>query len=210
MIIGITGSIGSGKTAAAKLFSKHHFNKIDADEMGHNLIKENKELKNRLVETFGTRIADKNGDVDRKKLGGIVFNGKNELKKLNSIMHPLIINEIKNKIKKIQKECGADAKIIIDAPLLIETKLKNYVDRIVVVKTDMRKIFERIGERAETSSPRMSHKNFSKDEIERILNEQMPLEEKLKYADFVIDNNRDFKNLEKQVKDIVNCTNFVT
>jgi len=101
MIIGITGSIGSGKTTAAKIFSKYHYTRIDADEIGHELLKSNKKIKNKLITYFGNEIIGKNGNIDRKKLGGIVFNDKNELKKLNSIMHPLIINEIKNKIKKI-------------------------------------------------------------------------------------------------------------
>ncbi|MBI2655076.1 dephospho-CoA kinase [Candidatus Woesearchaeota archaeon] len=192
MIIGITGSIGSGKTAAAKIFSKYHYIRIDADEVGHSLMKENKELKNKLIKNFGNKILGKNGNIDRKKLGGIIFNDKNKLKKLNSIMHPLIINEIKNKIKNIQTKCGLNAKIIIDAPLLIETNLKDYVDKIIVIKSDKKNIIKRL------------NKKFPKKIIERILKAQMPLEEKLKYADFVVENNRDLKNLEKQVKEIIN------
>ena len=192
MIIGITGSIGSGKTTAAKIFSKYHYIKIDADEIGHNLMKENKELKNKSVKYFGNEIIGKNGNIDRKKLGGIVFNDKNELKKLNSITHPPIIDEIKNKIKKIQKECGADAKIIIDAPLLIETNLKDCVDKIAVVKYDYKNIIKRL------------NKKYPKKLIERILKVQMPLKEKLKHADFVIENDGDLKNLEKQIKKIIN------
>lgn len=191
MIIGITGSIGSGKTAAAKIFSSHHFNRIDADEISHRLMKNNSEIKNKLIKNFGNEILGKNKNIDRKKLGDIAFNDNKKLKKLNSIMHPKIINEIKNQIKKIQEKCGSDAKIVIDAPLLIETNLKNYVDKIVVVKSDKRKIFVR-------------NKNFSKDEIERILKAQMPLQEKLKYADFLVDNNKDLKHLEKEVMKMVN------
>ena len=138
MILGITGSIGSGKTAAAKIFSRYYYTRIDADEIGHSLMKENKELKNKLIKNFGNKILGKNGNIDRKKLGGIVFNDKNELKKLNSMMHPLIIYEIKNQIEKIQKECGDNTKIIIDAPLLLETNLKNYVDKIIVIKNGHR------------------------------------------------------------------------
>ena len=191
MILGITGSIGSGKTTAARIFSKHHFNRIDADEIGHNLMKENKELKNKLIEYFGNEIVGKNSNIDRKKLGGIVFNDEKKLKKLNLIMHPLIINEIKNKIKNIQKECGQNAKIIIDAPLLLETNLKNCVGKIIVIKSDKKTTIKRL------------NKKFPKERIERILNEQMPLEEKLKYADFVVDNNRDLRYLKLQVKGII-------
>ena len=190
MILGITGSIGSGKTTITKMFSKYYYNRIDADEIGHELLKSN-EIKNKIIKEFGKEILGKKGSIDRKKLGNIVFNDKNKLKKLNSIMHPMIINEIKNQIKKIQEKCGNDAKIIVDAPLLLETSLKDYVDMIVVVKSDKNKIIKRL------------NKRFPREKIERILNAQMPLERKLRHADIVIDNRGDLKNLEKQIKKIL-------
>ena len=194
MIIGITGSIGSGKTTAAKIFSKYHYTRIDADEIGHELLKSNKKIKNKLITYFGNEIIGKNGNIDRKKLGGIVFNDKNELKKLNSIMHPLIINEIKNKIKKIQKECGDDAKIIIDAPLLIEIGADKLVDKVVVLKAFHENVIAR-------------NKRFSMEQLEKISMTQMPLAEKLKKADFMIDNTKDLKHVKKQVEEIVNRLN---
>lgn len=190
MILGITGSIGSGKTTIAKLFSKHHFNRIDADEIGHELMQKNVSIRRKLKNFFGNEIIDKNKDIDRKKLGEIVFNDKEKLKKLNSIMHQLIITEIKNQIEKIQNKCGNAAKIIIDAPLLLETKARNLVDKVIVIRCDKRKIFVR-------------NKNFSRHEIEKILKLQMPLEKKLKYADFVIDNTKDFQHLGKQVENLL-------
>ncbi len=195
MILGITGSIGSGKTTAAKIFGKYHFNSIDADEIGHKLIKNNKELKNKLVEILGNEIIDINKNINRKKLGDIVFNNYNKLKKLNLIMHPLIINEIKNQIKQIQKKCGNKTKIMIDAPLLLETKTKDLIDKIIVVKCDKEDIMRRLNQK------------FSQEKIERILNAQMPLEEKLEYADFVIENSKDLEYLEKQVKGIIQKLN---
>ena len=195
IIIGITGSIGSGKTAAAKIFSKHHYIRIDADEIGHELLKSNKKIKNKIIKYLKKEVLDKNNSIDRKRLGNMVFNEKNKLKILNSIMHPLIINEIKNQIKKIKKECGNDAKIIIDAPLLLETNLKDCVDRIIVIKSDKKNIIKRL------------NKKYPEKQIERILKAQMPLEEKLKYADFVVENDGDLKNLEKQVKDIIRVIN---
>src|SRR3989344_8046141 len=121
MIIGITGPIGSGKTTVAKLFSRRHFSRIDADEIGHELLK-NSQIKNKIIKEFGNEILDNRKTIDRNKLGNIVFNDDRKLKKLNSIMHLTIINEIKNQIKIIQTKCGDNVKIIIDAPLLFETK----------------------------------------------------------------------------------------
>ena len=191
MIIGITGSIGSGKTAAARLFSRHHFSIINADEISHLLMKNNPDVKRILLKNFGNKILHGNKSIDRKKFGNIVFNNSKKLNKLNSIMHLLILKEIKNKIIKIRRICGDDAKIIIDAPLLLEAKTKNFVDRIIVVKCDKKYILKRL------------NKKFSEDKIKKILNAQMPLKEKIKYADFVMDNNGDLKHLEKQVMEII-------
>ena len=188
MIIGITGPIGSGKTTVAKLFSRRHFSRIDADEIGHELLK-NSQIKNKIIKEFGNEILDNRKTIDRNKLGNIVFNDDRKLKKLNSIMHLTIINEIKNQIKKIKTKCGDNVKIIIDAPLLFETKTEYVVDKIVVVKTSNKKIIKR-------------NKKFPKEQIEKILKAQMPLEDKIKRADFVIENNRNFSHIEKKVMEI--------
>lgn len=194
MILGITGSVGSGKTTVAKFFSKHWYSRIDADEIGHNLIKKNSQAYEKIVREFGSGVLGKNSNIDRKKLGEIVFNDGKKLKKLNSIIHPLIIEEIKNNIRKIKQECGNKTKIVLDAPLLLETKAKNLVDKIIVVKCSKENILKR-------------NKKFTRQQIERILNAQMPLKEKLKQADFVVDNNKDLKNLEKQVENIIQKLN---
>ena len=191
MIIGITGSIGSGKTTVAKLFSRHWYNRIDADKIGHETIKNNSIVYKKIVKEFGIEILDKNENIDRNRLGDVVFSDNKKLEKLNLIIRPTILKEIKNKINKIKNRCGDKTKIVIDAPLLLETKTKNLVDKIVVVKCDKGKIFDRLSQK------------FSKNKIEKILNIQMPLKEKLKHADFTIDNNKDLKHLEKQVMGII-------
>ncbi len=191
MIIGITGSIGSGKTTAAKMFSKHHFSRIDADEIGHNLLKSDNKIKNRIIKEFGAGILGRNKNIDRKRLGNIVFNDKSKLKKLNSIMHQPIISEIKNKIKNIQKKCGGDAKIIIDAPLLIEAGADKLVDKVIVVKAFHENVIAR-------------NKRFTIEELEKISMAQIGLDKKLKRADFMIDNTKNLRYMERQVKEIVN------
>ena len=190
MIIGITGSIGSGKTTAARIFSKYRYNRIDADDIAHEIIGKNTKAYKIIIKTFGNGILDKNKGIDRKKLGNLVFNDEIKLKKLNSSMHPIIIEEIKNQVKKIQNKCLGEPKIIIDAPLLLETGAKKLVDKIIVVKTFSDNIIKR-------------NKRFSIKQIETISKYQMPLNEKLKHADFVIDNNGDLKNLEKQVEEVI-------
>jgi len=190
MVIGITGPIGSGKTTVAKLFSKHRYNRIDADEIAHQIIKKNSVAYKKIVEAFKDKVLDKNKGIDRKKLGDVVFNDDKQLKKLNSIMHPIILKKIKNQIKEIRNKCKEKTKIIIDAPLLLETKTKSLVDKIVVVKIDTKNILKR-------------NKKYKKEKIEKILKAQMPLDEKIKHADFVVDNNKNLKHLEKQVNNII-------
>ena len=190
MIIGITGSIGSGKTSVAKIFSRHNYKIVDADEISHHILRNNLLVKEKLIKNFGKEILDKNKNIDREELGNIVFKDKRKLKKLNSIMHPAIINKIKIRIKKIQKKYGDGTKIIIDAPLLLETNAKKIVDNVIVVQAEIEKITER-------------NKKFSKDKIEKISEFQMPMYEKIKYADFVVDNNGDLKHLEKQINEII-------
>ncbi|MBI2653157.1 dephospho-CoA kinase [Candidatus Woesearchaeota archaeon] len=191
MIIGITGSIGSGKTSVAKIFGRHGFEVIDADKMAHNLLKKNFPAYKKIIQSFGNEFLDKNNNIIKKKLGDLVFVDVKKLKKLNSIMHPMIIANIKSTLKKIKNN-----KIIIDAPLLLETNAKNMVDKVIVIKTDVNKTIER-------------NKKFSKEQIEKILNQQMPLNEKLKYADFVVDNNGDLRHAEKQVNKIIEELNLL-
>ena len=191
MIIGITGSISSGKTTVAKLFGRHWYNRIDADEIGHEIIKKNSFAYKKIIKEFGNKILDKNRNINRNKLGDVVFNNDKTLKKLNSITHPIIIKEIKNQIKKIKQKCGDKPKIVIDAPLLLETNTKGLVDKIIVVKCDKENIIKRL------------NRKYPKAKIERILKSQMPPDKKLKYADFVIENNRDLRHLEKQVTNII-------
>ncbi|MEK6828368.1 MAG: dephospho-CoA kinase [Nanoarchaeota archaeon] len=190
MIIGITGSIGCGKTTVAKLFEKFNYHRIDADKISHQLMKRDSEAYNNIVSEFGNEILDRSKNIVRTELGDLVFNDTRKLKKLSKIMHPLILKEIKNKIIQMQKRFQDKTKIVVDAPLLLETKSGSFVDKIVVVKADKNKVVKR-------------NKKFSNGQIERILKSQMPLNEKVKHADFVIDNNSDFKHLETKVKNLI-------
>ena len=160
-------------------------------EIGHSVLKNNLSIKKKLIKNFGNEILGKNKNIDREKLGNIVFNDKRKLKKLNSAIHPVIFSEIKNKAHRIIKKYGPRAKIIIDAPLLLETNVKKIVDNVIVVQAEIEKTTER-------------SKKFSEVRIKKISEFQMPMYEKIKYADFVIYNNGDFKNLERQVAEIIN------
>ncbi len=183
MIIGITGSISSGKTTAAGLFRAYGFEVIDADMLYSKIFRKNRLLKSRIKKEFGT--------ANRDKLKKIVFSNPDKLKKLNKITHPIIISEIKKSISKIRNSKSRD--IIIDAPLLIEAKAAKLVDKLIVVKCGEKNQIKRI----------LKKGKHTRQEIKNILKSQMPLREKLKYADFAIDNNRDLGHLKKQVEGII-------
>ena len=189
MIIGITGSIGSGKTTVANIFGKHGFKIINADEIAHNLIQKNSASYKKLRNFFGDGILDRNKSIDKKKLGDIAFSDKIKLKKLNSIMHPTIIKQINSQKNSLKENFFEN--IIIDAPLLLETGAKKLVDKVVVVKTGRENIIK------------MLKKRYSIEKIENILNSQMPVEEKIRYADFVIENDKDLNHLKEEVEKIL-------
>ena len=218
MIIGITGSFGTGKTTVANMFSKYGFKVINVDKLYHGIYNKNYLLKSKIKNKFGT--------VNRNALKKIVFDDYKQLKKLNKLTHPIIINEIKKEIgaildksnieksnkkipitntssnKKIINKIKNNGKnnigiknnvrIIIDAPLLIEAKAKGLVDKMIVVKCSKKNQVERV----------LKKGKYSKKEIENVIKSQMPLKEKIKHADFVVDNNKTVRETEKQVKTI--------
>src|SRR3989338_2287757 len=189
MIIGITGSIGSGKTTVAVFFKNFGFLVIDADEIGHAFLRKGTKQFNELVKHFGKEILDKDGNIDRMKLGEIAFSEKKKYRALNSIMLPPILKEIKRQINK-SKALEEDA--ALDAPILLETDAKDLVDKIVVVNASNENIIKR-------------NRKFSKKQIINVKHYQMPAAEKIKHADYVINNNVNLGNLESQVRNVINA-----
>lgn len=189
MRIGVTGGIATGKNLVTNYFKELGCYIIDADEIYHELIYPGKPLWKKLVEEFGSTILHPQNMIDRKRLGDIVFNNKEALKKLNSITH----NEIIKKIEERAKLHENDYKIIvINAALLIEAGAKKIVDKVIVVWTDEQTQLERL----------MKRDNISKNEAEKRIKSQMSLKEKLKYADYVINNNGSKEQTKKQVIDL--------
>lgn len=182
--MGITGGFGSGKTTVAKIFKSFGTQLIDADRIASRIIKPGSKIYKRTVNAFGKDILKDNKAIDRYKLAHIVFNNKNLLKRLNKIMHPEIIRIIKEQIKTSRAKL-----IILDAPLLIEVGLENLVDKLIVVKIKRNEQIKRI--QGKTS--------LSKTDILKRIRHQIPLSDKVRLADFVIDNNGTIDNTEKQV-----------
>lgn len=189
--IGLTGSIGSGKSSVSNIFMKNNIKIIDADKIAREILDKGNTLKE-IVDYFGIEVLDSNNNLDRKKLGNLVFSDANKLDKLNDITHPKIKEEIQKKIDDYE---SIDEKIVIlDIPLLIESHMTNMADLVLLITCNEDIQINRI----------MNRDNISKSEAIRRIKSQMNVEEKKKYADYIIDNSSTIEELEYSVKKFLN------
>ena len=194
IIVGVTGGIACGKSTVSRLLSKKGAIPINSDEIGHQLLKRGSPVMGALLEAFGADILDQSGDVSRPKLGAIVFNDKAARERLNAIMHPPIVERSRSEAKMLVTE-DVNCVVLIDAPLLIEANSQDTVDIIVVVTASIHTQLQRLLERAikQNRSP-------SQAEAQARIDSQMPLSEKVKYADFVLENDGTLEELEQKVE----------
>ncbi|RKU07028.1 dephospho-CoA kinase [Candidatus Poribacteria bacterium] len=195
-IVGITGGIACGKTTVSELLAEKGAIPINADEIGHRLLKADSPVIDELTDAFGHDILDASGDVSRKKLGAIVFKDKTARECLNSILHPLIIQRSREQARRLVTE-DPMCVVLLDAPLLIEAGAYDTVDLIVVVtappETQLRRTLERsIAQR----------RPLTETEVQARIDSQMPVSEKVKYADVVIQNEGTLEDLHKQVDEL--------
>ena len=187
MIIGVTGSFGSGKTTVAKMFGRLGAYAIDADRVYHSLIKPGEKCYKKIVRHFGKNILGKAGLIDRKKLSRVVFQDRSMLKLLNNVTHPEVIREIKRVIKSRKEKIA-----IVDAPLLIESGFYKEVDKVILVANEQNKQVKRLREA----------RGVSAEEALKRIRMQMPFNKKLAFADFIIDNSGTKTKTLTQVKEI--------
>ena len=193
IIVGITGGIACGKTTVSELLAEKGAIPINADEIGHQLLKADSPVISELVDAFGQEILEESGDVSRKKLGAIVFNDKSARERLNTILHPLIIQRSRTLARQLVME-NPSCVVLLDAPLLIEAGAYNSVDLIVVVTASPETQLQRILERSQ-----VQNRPLSETEAQARIDAQMPVAEKVKYADVVIENEGALDELNKQV-----------
>ncbi len=193
LIVGLTGGIVGGKSTVASMFRDLGAKIIDADILGHSVILPYKPAWKKIVKLFGEDILRKDLTIDREKLGKIVFADQVLLKKLNEITHPEIIKLIKNEINLARDKTHNQEKIlIIDAALIYEAKMDRLMDKIIVVYIDEDEQVKRL----------IKRNNLSKDEASQRIKSQIPMKEKIKMADYVIDNNDTLDKTKKQVETI--------
>jgi dephospho-CoA kinase len=184
LIVGLTGGFGTGKSTVAGMLRSSGARVIDADRLSHGLIKLRGQVYKDIIRLFGKGICGEKGIISRRKLGEIVFKDKSSLIKFNKIMHPAIISLMKLKIKEARERV-----VVLDAPLLIETGLDRFVDKVVVVKASLDNQIRRAQKKSA----------LTKAGIILRIKSQIPLKVKLRLADFVIDNNGTVENTRKQV-----------
>jgi len=191
LVIGITGSFGTGKSTVAKIFASLGVKIIDADKIAHKILRHDNKVSKKIIKVFGQSILDNSKNISREKLGKVVFQNKKLLKKLCDIIHPEVIKKIRSEIGAFRAK-GKKAIIAIEAPLLIEAGLLGLVDRLVVVVTSKSNQIKRIHKKI----------NLSTSAIKRRIDAQLPLSKKIRLADYIIDNNQTIALTRKQVKDI--------
>jgi dephospho-CoA kinase len=177
--VGLTGGIASGKSTIVRMLAGLGCITVDADAIVARLYRPGEAGHEAIVRTYGKEILLPDGEVDRRKLADIAFSKPEESKKLNALIHPIVVAE-QARLFREAEERGEDAIYVVEATLLLESGGKQRFDRIVVVDVDPAVQIERAIGRGMTA-----------EEAQRRIAHQMPREERLRNADYVIDNSRD-------------------
>ena len=184
MIIGLTGGIGSGKSVVGNFFTELGIDVIDADLISRNILDTNKKAKKLFVKSFGNEFIDKKGNVNREQLRTTIFDDKEKKMSLESIIHPLVREEIINftdQSKSIYK--------IVMVPLIYETQSSNFYEKIIVIDCDEQEQIERASKRD----------GKSKENILSIIKTQASRNERNSIADFIILNDSSIEDLRLKV-----------
>ena len=192
IIIGATGGIGTGKSEVSQYLKELGAAVIDADQVGHTVYLPDTQGWREIVETFGEDILLPNREVDRRKLGPIVFGDPKALEKLNAITHPKIRQRLIELIQE-HREKGTEA-LVMEAAILIEVNWVDLVDEVWVTTADDKKVVERVQQRS----------NLPEEQIRSRINAQMPQEERVKHATVVVENNGDLEELRQRLQELWN------
>jgi dephospho-CoA kinase len=187
MVIGLSGGIASGKSTAAKVLRELGAAILNADEIGHELLQHDAETRREVVAAFGEEILTPSDDIDRSKLADIVFNDAQALERLNRIMHPKMLRIVKDRIEELRRQ-GVKV-VVLEAPLLVEANWTGLANQIWMTSapeaTVIRRLCQEIG--------------LTEEQARARIRSQMPVAEKLRYADVVIDTDRDRAETKSEI-----------
>lgn len=187
-IIGVTGGIGSGKSTVSRMLEEKGAYLFDADKVAKELIDTNQDLQQELIDEFMDDIVDSSGQIVKYKLARIGFSNQANQEMLNEIVHPFVIQANEANVEEIRQRGDVEL-YVVDAPLLFEADMHLRCDYTILVYTRLKLRLERALKRG----------NLSREEILRRIDLQMPEEEKMELADYVIENNSTREVLAQQV-----------
>ncbi|WP_147532591.1 dephospho-CoA kinase [Bacillus marasmi] len=191
VIIGLTGGIASGKSTVSNMLKELGIPVIDADEEARLAVEKGEKAYYEIVEHFGEDILLEDGSIDRPKLGSIIFPNEEKRKILNSIVHPAVRQNMLQ--KKVQYVAAGHQFVVLDIPLLFESKLTHMVDKILLVFVDKQTQLDRL----------IARNNFTESEAKSRIASQLPLKEKKQWADDIIDNNGTIEESKQQLLTIL-------
>ncbi|MER3121759.1 dephospho-CoA kinase [Bacillus altitudinis] len=192
LVIGLTGGIASGKSTVSQMIKEKSIRVVDADIIAKEAVSKGSAALHQIVQTFGEEVLLPNGELNRQQLGAIIFSDEEKRKKLNAIVHP----EVRKEMLKQRDEgvSNQETFVVLDIPLLFESKLEGLVDRIIVVYTTPELQLSRL----------MNRNDLSEEEALNRIQSQQSLEEKCQKADRVIENTKDLAFIRKQLENILN------
>ncbi|MFC5405415.1 dephospho-CoA kinase [Cohnella soli] len=189
MNIGLTGGIATGKSTVASMLKQRGALLIDLDIIAREIVEPGQPSLSAIVDRFGPSVIREDGSLDRKKLGSLVFANTNERKALEAILHPAIRQVMKNRMTDYERT-SPDKLVVVDVPLLFESGLEHYFEKVMVVYVPRSLQLKRLVERD----------GFNSEDAGRRLDAQMDIEEKRRRADIVIDNGGERERTEEQVE----------
>ncbi|KUP41529.1 dephospho-CoA kinase [Bacillus halotolerans] len=193
LVIGLTGGIASGKSTVANMLIDKGITVIDADIIAKQAVEKGMPAYRQIIDEFGEDILLENGDIDRRKLGALVFTNEQKRLALNSIVHPAVREEMLK--RRDESIANQETFVVLDIPLLFESKLESLVDKIIVVSVTKELQLERLTKRNQ----------LTVEEALSRIRSQMPLEEKVSRADNVIDNSGTREETKQQLEEILSC-----
>jgi dephospho-CoA kinase len=186
---GLTGGVASGKSTVARMFEELGAKVIDADRIGHELLGSTQPPYNEIVRRFGKEVLDASGEIDRRRLGAIVFSDAAKLRELNAILHPRIIERVEAEAQRYRAQ-DPRAVILVDAALIFEAGIGSRFEKLLVAWCPPEMQIERL----------MAKAGLSRKKAEQRVAAQIPSDEKRRRADYVIDSSGSLEDTRKQVE----------